>query len=343
MSKKVALLKGGWNSERAVSLTSAEGVYAALIENGYDVLEIDVTRDIPSLIQQVQRFAPDVVCMNALHGRFVEDGMMQGLMEMLGYPYTGSNALVSALAFDKDVSRSLFKAHDLPIPDGRVYEAAVFFGQRTPYFSFPFVAKPLNEGSSVGVFIVHTQDDFLKAGKSWCYGERVLVESYIPGKELSVALMNDTALGILELKPKNGFYDYEAKYTDGMTEHLMPAPMDADEYDALMAIAQRAVRALGVTGISRVDVRYDDQRPKGSRAFILEINTLPGMTPLSIVPEIAAYTGLTYKDLCKWMVENPTWPQEHRLRDQPLLGVPPLHPCRNGDEALPAKSPDSLP
>jgi len=315
--KKVALLKGGWNSERDVSLSSARGVLPALKEAGFTVLEIDVTRDIQALIQQLSDFAPDVVFLNALHGQYVEDGMMQGLMEMLGYPYTGSDVVSSAIAFDKGRSHALFKVDQISIPKGETLKAADFFAQDTPSFPYPFVAKPLNEGSSVGVFIIKTLADFKEAAQKWHYGETVLVEDYIPGRELSVAFKGTQALGILELCPKEGFYDYKAKYTDGLVVHVMPADLSKSDYGAVMSMATRAVKALGVAGVSRVDVRFDDNRPEGYRAFVLEVNTLPGMTALSIVPEIAAHAGYDYKTLCKWMVENPIWPQEKNLLQNP--------------------------
>lgn len=315
--KKVALLKGGWNSEREVSLNSARGIFPALREAGFTVLEIDVTRDIQALIQTLFDFEPDVVFLNALHGQYVEDGMMQGLMEMLGYPYTGSDVVSSAIAFDKGRSRDFFDVSNVSIPKGKVLKAKDFFAQDHPDFSYPFVAKPLNEGSSVGVFIIQTLSDFKEAAAKWHYGKTVLVEEYIPGRELSVAFKGEKALGVLELCPKEGFYDYKAKYTDGLVEHVMPAVLSTRDYGDVMSMATRAVKSLGVDGVSRVDVRFDHSRPEGDRAFVLEVNTLPGMTALSIVPEIAAYAGDDYKTLCKWMVENPIWPQEKNLPQNP--------------------------
>tara|TARA_R110002095_G_scaffold205759_3_gene189331 strand:- start:308 stop:1315 length:1008 start_codon:yes stop_codon:yes gene_type:complete len=311
--KKVALLKGGWNSEREISLISAQGVLPALKKGGFTVLEIDVTRDIQALIQQLADFSPDVVFLNALHGQYVEDGMMQGLMEMLGYPYTGSDVVSSAIAFDKGRSRTLFEAHNVHIPKGYTLKSAGFFGQPQPDMPYPFVAKPLNEGSSVGVFIIQSLSDFKDAAQKWHYGETVLLEEYISGRELSIAFKGQKALGVLELCPKEGFYDYKAKYTDGLVEHVMPADLPKADYDSVMLMATQAVKALGVSGVSRVDMRFDEARPCGERAFVLEVNTLPGMTALSIVPEIAAYAGYDYETLCKWMVENPIWPQEKNL------------------------------
>lgn len=298
------------------------------------VLEIDVTRDIQGLIQQLADFSPDVVFLNALHGQYVEDGMLQGLMEMLGYPYTGSDVVSSAVAFDKGRSRALFEANDVRIPKGKLFVATDFFAhysaqkgslgsaqKGSPAFAYPFVAKPLNEGSSVGVFIIQTLADFEEAAQKWHYGETVLVEDYIAGRELSIAFKKQKALGVLELCPKEGFYDYKAKYTEGLVDHIMPATLSTADYEGVMAMATRAVKALGVSGVSRVDVRFDGTRPVGKRAFVLEVNTLPGMTPLSIVPEIAAYAGYDYETLCKWMVENPIWPQEKNLLQKQEDGV----------------------
>lgn len=319
--KKVALLKGGWNSEREVSLTSAQGILPALKAGGFQVIEIDVTRNIPALIQQLEDFGPDVVFLNALHGQYVEDGMLQGLMELLGYPYTGSDVVSSAVAFDKGRSRALFEVNNVRIPKGKTCVAADFFAQECSDFPYPFVVKPLNEGSSVGVFIIESLSDFRAAAQKWHYGQTVLVEEYIAGKELSIAFKGQQALGILELCPKEGFYDYKAKYTDGLVDHVMPADIPKGDYEAVMAMATRAVKALGVSGVSRVDVRFDGARPVGERAFVLEVNTLPGMTAISIVPEIAAYAGDDYETLCKWMVENPLWPQEKKCLQNLQGGV----------------------
>ena len=316
--EKVALLKGGWNSERAVSLSSAKGICPALKASGFEVLEIDVTRDIQTLIKQLTDFAPDVVFLNALHGRYVEDGMMQGLMEMLGYPYTGSDVISSALAFDKAQSRSLFKANGIPIPKGQTFIAKEFFKEPLAGFDYPFVAKPLNEGSSVGVFIIHTPEAFKQAADHWTFGKTVLVEEYIPGREFSVTVMDGNPLGILELRAKEGFYDYDAKCTDGLTDHIIPTDLSEKDYEQTLDVARKAVASLGVSGVTRVDIRFDTSRPEGARAVVLEVNTLPGMTSLSIAPETAAHAGITYEQLCKWMVKNPIWPQENPLLKEPL-------------------------
>ena len=308
---KVALLKGGWSGEREVSLMSAQECSQALRACDFEVREFDVTRDIATLIATLKAFNPDVVFMNALHGRFVEDGALQAVIEILGYPYTGSGILASAIAMDKVVSRSLFEACGLPIPRGFKKSVDDIFQTSTPLLPYPFVIKPVNEGSSLRVFIIQNASDLQRAKEHWEAGEYILMEEYIPGRELSIAVRGGEALGILELKPTRGFYDYEAKYTDGVTIHVMPADLPVDEYAQVMSYAEQAVKALGVEGVSRVDIRYDDMRPLGQRAYILEVNTLPGMTSLSIVPEIALYRGCTYQELCEWMVLNPICPEKN--------------------------------
>lgn len=315
--KKVAVLKGGWSGEREVSLTSAQGVVAALESRGFQVFDIDVTENILELVTTLTQFNPDVVFMNAIHGRYAEDGHLQGLIELLGYPYTGSNVQASALAMDKSKSRDLFEQRGLPIPKG-FKTTTSFFETAETSLAYPFVIKPTNEGSSLGVFIIDTLQDLKKAQEMWQYGNELLVEAYIPGRELSVAIMNGKALGVLELRPTRGFYDYEAKYTGGITEHVMPADIPEVDYQLALELAEEAAKVLGASGISRVDMRYDDYAPEGKRHYLLELNTLPGMTPLSIVPDIARYVGLSYEDLCEWMVKNPLWPEIKEVASNPL-------------------------
>jgi D-alanine-D-alanine ligase len=310
---KVALLKGGWNSERAVSLESAKGTSKALTLLGYEVIEIEVTQDIPLLLQELLKASPDVVFLNALHGQYVEDGMIQSLLEMLGMPYTGSNVVASAMAMDKNVTREMLSYHGLPMPKGIKVNITQFFSAGDLVVPYPFVLKPLNEGSSVGVFIIHNADDLQQAQQLWFYGSEGIIEEFIAGQELSIALLDAQPLGVLELEPLEGFYDYKAKYTSGVTRHHMPARLDAQDQEYAMALAAKAIKILGIQGVSRVDMRYDKSRDNGQRHYILEANTLPGMTPLSIVPEIAAYAGYSYEQLCDWIVRNPVWPRENNL------------------------------
>jgi D-alanine-D-alanine ligase len=304
--KKILLLKGGLSTEREVSLSSGHECAKALRAKGYDVVE----HDLVSLDGLMAALAdkPDVV-FNALHGRWAEDGTIQGVLDLAQVPYTHSGLLASALAMDKPVARAVFKGRDLPIAEGGVFKRADVLAGRA--IALPFVMKPANEGSSVGVKIVLEKSDLeALAREPWPFDEEVLVETYIPGRELTVAVMGFNgeakALGVLEIRPNNGFYDYTAKYTDGKAIHLCPAPIDSAAYAEAMRVALEAHRALGCRGVSRADIRYDDTRGEPGRVVLLEVNTQPGMTPLSLVPEIAAATGIAFPELCAWLVEHAT-------------------------------------
>jgi len=297
MSKHVAVLMGGWSAEREVSLVSGRACADALRSGGYSVTEIDMTRDLRVLLDSLDPL-PDAV-FNALHGRFGEDGTIQAVLNTLGIPYTHSGLLASALAMDKPLAISLFAAHGIRCPQGRIVEAANVM--RTHPLPPPYVIKPAREGSSVGVIIVREGDNGPSL-ENWAFGE-ILAEPYVAGRELTVAVMGEWALGVTELRPLQGFYDYEAKYTDGKTEHLCPAPVPA-EIDALAREwALLAHRALGCRGVSRADFRWDD-RAGSDGLYLLEVNTQPGMTALSLVPEQAAQVGMSFPELVGWMVEN---------------------------------------
>lgn len=298
--KHVAVLMGGLSVEREVSLVSGAAVAKALEESGYRVTSIDAGRD---LAAQIETIEPDVV-FNALHGRFGEDGCVQGVLDILGMPYTHSGVLASAVAMDKPMAKRLFADAGLTCPEGRVlHRSAVVAGHPGEP---PYVIKPLNEGSSVGVHIVFEGDNALPLNGDWPFGEQVLVERYIPGREIQVAVMGDRALGAIEIRPTGRFYDYEAKYTDGKAVHLMPAPIHADSYREALDIALKAHQTLGCRGVTRADLRYDDTAGEPGEFYLLEINTQPGMTPLSLVPEIAADVGISFADLVCWMVEDAT-------------------------------------
>jgi len=299
MTRRVAVLMGGWSSEREVSLVSGRECAQALRASGYTVAEIDVTRDIGALVKALSP-APDAV-FNALHGRFGEDGTIQGLLDLLGIPYTHSGVLASALAMDKVAAKRIFAAVGIRVPDGLVAtRAQAMAGDLLPR---PYVVKPINEGSSVGVEIVVT-DDPLPAFADWPDGDAVMVERYIPGRELTVAVMGERALAVTEIRAHNGFYDYTAKYTEGRAVHLIPAPIAPAAYDAALGIARRAHDALGCRGVSRADLRYDDTTGEPGALYLLEVNTQPGMTPLSLVPEQAAHCGIGFPQLVSWMVEH---------------------------------------
>jgi D-alanine-D-alanine ligase len=301
MSKHVAVLMGGWSAEREISLRSGKACAEALARLGYRVTRIDVGRDIATVLTTVK---PDVA-LNMLHGRPGEDGTLQGVLEILAIPYTHSGVMASAVAMQKDIAKALFRAADVPVPEGLVVSR--FEAAKSHLLPPPYVLKPIAEGSSVGVFIVredhaHPPQELTRA--DWPYGERMLVEKYIPGKELTCAVMGDAALGVIEIVPTVRFYDYEAKYAPGGSKHLLPAPVSSFVYQQVRRLALAAHRALGCRGVSRADFRYDD-RIEGSGGLVcLEVNTQPGMTETSLVPELAAHAGITFDELVQWMIED---------------------------------------
>lgn len=298
MTKHVAVLMGGWSREREVSLTSGQAVATALTTLGYRVSPIDVKPDIAEVLAKLQ---PEVA-FNALHGRFGEDGCIQGILEVLKIPYTHSGVLASALAMDKPMAKKVFEASGIRTAPGFVTTRGKV-KEMLP-FAPPVVIKPVNEGSSVGVHIVHEMEhlDKLRDGES--PDDEVLVEKYIPGREIQVAVLDDEALGAIEIRPLTGFYDYEAKYTVGKAEHLMPAPLPQKDYEEVMQLALKAHRALGCKGVSRTDFRYDDTSLGQGLFYILETNSQPGMTPLSLTPEIAAHRGMTFGQLVERLITS---------------------------------------
>jgi len=301
MSKHVAVLMGGWSAEREVSLRSGRACADALTRLGYRVTRIDVGRDIATVLGTVK---PDVA-LNVLHGRPGEDGTLQGMLEILGIPYSHSGVMASAVAMQKDVAKQLLRAADVPVPEGLV--ASRFDVSKAHLLPPPYVIKPLAEGSSVGVFIVtedrpHPPQELMR--DDWAYGDRVIVEKFIPGKELTCAVMGDEALGVIEIVPTVRFYDYEAKYAPGGSKHLLPAPVSPIVYLLSRRLALAAHRALGCRGVSRADFRYDDRIEGTGGLVCLEVNTQPGMTETSLVPELAAHAGITFDELVRWMVED---------------------------------------
>jgi D-alanine-D-alanine ligase len=301
MSRHVAVLLGGWSAEREVSLRSGKACADAAERAGYRVSRIDVGRDIATVLRTLK---PDVV-LNMLHGKPGEDGTVQGILEILDIPYSHSGVLASALAIQKDVANAVMRAAGIPVPEGMVVtrsEAAVRHPMPRPY-----VIKPLAEGSSVGVFIVTEQHDHPPQELNrddWKFGEQLLVERYIPGKELTCAVMGDKALDVIEIVAATRFYDYEAKYAPGGSKHVLPAPISKVVYQEVQRLALKAHHALGCRGVTRADFRYDDRRSGVEGLFCLEVNTQPGMTETSLVPELAAHAGLSFEDLVRWMVED---------------------------------------
>ncbi len=300
-TKHVAVLMGGWSAEREVSLRSGRSCADALEQRGYRVTRIDVGRDIATVLQTLK---PDAA-LNMLHGNPGEDGSIQGVLEILAIPYTHSGILASAAAMQKDVTKVILQAAGVPVPEGVVmsrFEAAKAHPMPRPY-----VVKPVAEGSSVGVFIVteaheHPPQELYR--DDWTFGDRVVVEAFIAGKELTCAVMGDQALGVIEIVPTVAFYDYEAKYAPGGSKHLLPAQILPNVYQETRRLALAAHCALGCRGVSRADFRYDE-RVEGTGGLVcLEVNTQPGMTETSLVPELAAHAGIPFGELVQWMVED---------------------------------------
>jgi len=299
---RVAVLKGGWSVEREVSLISGRECAKALRAIGHNVTEIDVTRNLTALAAALSP-RPDVV-FNALHGKGGEDGTIQGVLEFLRIPYTHSGVVASAIAMHKPSAKAVFAAAGLPLAESKVVARVDLAGGDV--MPRPFVVKPVDEGSSVGVRIVRQGDNrWSDEAKNWKFGGEALVERYVPGREITVAVMGGRALGALEIRPTNReMYDYDAKYAPGGSDHLMPAPIHPAAYDEALRIGLGAHRALNCRGVSRSDLRYDDTRGEPGRMVLLEINTQPGMTPTSLVPDIARHAGIDFNSLVGWMVEN---------------------------------------
>ena len=303
MSKKynrVAVLKGGWSPEREVSLNSGAAAANALREAGYDAIEIDAGRD---LADQLKEAKPDAV-FNALHGQWGEDGCVQGILEILNIPYTHSGVLASALAMDKQRAKAVFEDAGIPSPPGKIVSREDAAGGHV--MKPPYVIKPNAQGSSVGVYIVREGDNRPPSeltSKEWSLGEEVLVEQFIPGRELTVAVMGERALCVTEITTALTFYDYEAKYAAGGSDHILPADLPKAVTERCLDLALRAHLSLGCRGLSRADFRYDESRD-GEQLYCLEVNTQPGLTATSLAPEQAAHLGISFPELCTWMTED---------------------------------------
>jgi len=297
----VAVLMGGWSAERDVSLVTGNGVADALESRGHKVTRIDMDRNVAARLADL---SPDVV-FNALHGTPGEDGTVQGMMDLMGLRYTHSGLETSVIAIDKELTKMVLVPHGIRMPEGRIVESeSLYAADPMPR---PYVLKPVNEGSSVGVAIVTRDSNYgepIAPGSRgpWQEFDSLLAEPFIPGRELTVAVLQDEALAVTELRPKTGFYDYEAKYTEGMTEHVCPADIPDDIRDAALAMALKAHRLLGCRGASRADFRWDDDQGEAG-LYLLEVNTQPGMTPLSLVPEQARARGIDYATLVERIVE----------------------------------------
>jgi D-alanine-D-alanine ligase len=299
----VVVLKGGWSSEREVSLMSGRGVAEALRERGWsNVTELDMGRDVAHRLDELK---PDVV-FNALHGAPGEDGTVQGMLELMRVPYTHSGVTTSAIAIDKELTKLLLVPAGVRMPRGTMVESeSLFEGDPLPR---PYVLKPVNEGSSVGVAIVTQDSNYGQPiGRDvegpWKHFDRLLAEPFVAGHELTVAVLGDEALCVTELKPKVGFYDYDSKYTDGLTEHVCPARIPDEIAQSMLEMAATAHRVLGCKGASRSDFRWDDTQGEAG-IYLLEVNTQPGMTPLSLVPEQARQRGISYGELVERIIQE---------------------------------------
>jgi D-alanine-D-alanine ligase len=299
---KIAVLMGGWSAERAVSLTSGAGVADACERLGHEVVRVDMDRNVAQVLAGIR---PDVV-FNALHGTPGEDGTVQGMLDLMQIPYTHSGLATSVIAIDKQLSKLALIPHGIRMPGGHVVKSeSLYLGDPLPR---PYVLKPVNEGSSVGVAIVTASGNYGEpigrdVAGPWQNFDALLAEPFIRGRELTTAVLGDRALCVTELKPKSGFYDYDSKYTDGMTEHICPANIPEDIAQSCLDMALKAHRVLGCRGTSRSDFRWDDE--KGVEGlFLLEVNTQPGMTPLSLVPEQAKYLGISYDQLVQTILEE---------------------------------------
>lgn len=304
MSKQihVAVLMGGWSNERPVSLMSGNGVADALEKLGYQVSRVDMDRNVAQVLAALR---PDIV-FNALHGVPGEDGSVQGMLDLMGIAYTHSGMVTSVIAIDKELTKQCLVPAGIPMPKGTMVDSeSLYAADPLPR---PYVLKPVNEGSSVGVAIVTEGSNYgnpiaRTAKGPWQEFDRLLAEPFIKGRELTVAVLGDTALCVTELKPKSGFYDFDAKYTDGLTEHICPAEIPADIAQYMLDTALRAHQLLGCKGASRTDFRWDDEAGMDG-VFVLEINTQPGMTPLSLVPEQARHVGISYEQLVDIIVKE---------------------------------------
>lgn len=302
----VAVLMGGWSNERPVSLMSGEGVASALEERGHKVSRIDMDRNLALVLDAMR---PDII-FNALHGCPGEDGSVQGMLDLMQIPYTHSGMVTSVIAIDKELTKQCLVLAGIPMPKGMIVDSkSLYSADPLPR---PYVLKPINEGSSVGVAIVHEGSDFgypidPAAKGPWQEFETLLAEPFIKGRELTCAVLGDRALCVTELVPKSGFYDFEAKYTDGMTDHICPAKISDDIRDYMMELALKSHQTLGCKGVSRTDFRWDDELGKDG-IFVLETNTQPGMTPLSLVPEQAKQMGISYGELVEAIIGEVLWP-----------------------------------
>ena len=301
-TKKIAVLCGGWNSEREVSLRSGEGVYQALIKLGYNVEKIDFSHQI---FDDLKKIKPDIV-FNSLHGQYGEDGRIQGVLDILEIPYTHSGLLASAVCMDKILTRKLCAIDNIASPKYKILNKGQDEENRQKIFEIgkPFVIKPINEGSSVGVEVILPNSKFDFSEFKWQYGDQMIIENYLAGQEIHVAIMDGKALGAIEVRPHGLFYDYNCKYTAGMTDYIMPAEISAEKYAEALNLAEICYKAVGCRGISRVDFILNNKNFGDNLFHLLEINTHPGFTPTSLVPKIAKHVGIQFEDIVEFLIKT---------------------------------------
>ena len=301
-TKKVIVLCGGWNSEREVSLRSGEGVYQALIKLGYNVEKVDFSHQI---FEDLKRIKPDIV-FNSLHGQYGEDGRIQGVLDILEIPYTHSGLIASAVCMDKILTRKICSLENVASPQYRILNKGEDEANKQKIFEIgkPFVIKPINEGSSVGVEVILPNSKFDFSEFKWQYGDQMILENYLAGQEIHVAIMDGKALGAIEVRPHGLFYDYNCKYTAGMTDYIMPAEISAEKYAEVLKLSEACYKAIGCRGISRVDFILNNKNFGDNLFHLLEINTHPGFTPTSLVPKIAKHVGVQFEDIVEFLIKT---------------------------------------
>ncbi|NBV05627.1 MAG: D-alanine--D-alanine ligase [Proteobacteria bacterium] len=298
----VAVLMGGWNSEREVSLRSGEAAYQALLNLGYKATKIDFSRQI---FEQIQQVKPDLI-FNALHGQYGEDGRIQGLLDILNIPYTHSGILASAICMDKILTRKICETAGAYSPKYEILKKGEDEENKQKLFNIgkPFVIKPINEGSSIGVEIILPNIQFDLSKYEWKYGDEMILEKYLAGQEIQVAVMDNKALGAIEVRPHGLFYDYKCKYTAGMTDYIMPAEISDDKYQEVLDLAQRCHKVVNCSGVSRIDFILNNKNGGDNKFYLLEVNTHPGFTPTSLVPKIAKHVGISFEDIVQYLVKS---------------------------------------
>ena len=301
-TKKIVVLCGGWNSEREVSLRSGEGVYQALIKLGYNAEKIDFSHQI---FEDLKRIKPDIV-FNSLHGQYGEDGRIQGVLDILEIPYTHSGLIASAVCMDKILTRKVCSLENVASPKYKILNKGEDEENKQKIFEIgkPFVIKPINEGSSVGVEVILPNSKFDFSEFKWQYGDQMILENYLAGQEIHVAIMDGKALGAIEVRPHGLFFDYNCKYTAGMTDYIMPAEISAEKYAEVLKLSEACYKAIGCRGISRVDFILNNKNFGDNLFHLLEINTHPGFTPTSLVPKIAKHVGIQFEDIVEFLIKT---------------------------------------